>query len=124
MTGIFMFFHGLVCVLLVLVILMQSGRGGGLTEGFASAESIFGAKTNAFMVKATTILGTAFLVTCLSLAILSSKKEKSLMEGKKISSAPKQTAQTTQEVEPSAQAEVVVNPAPEPVLVNAVTAEE
>jgi preprotein translocase subunit SecG len=119
MTGIFMFFHGLVCVLLVLVILMQSGRGGGLTEGFASAESIFGAKTNAFMVKATTILGTVFLVTCLSLAVLSSQKGKSLMEGKKITSAPVQTAQTTQAVEPGAQA-----PAPEPVLVNAVAAEE
>ena len=137
MTGIFMFFHGLVCVLLVLVILMQSGRGGGLTEGFASAESIFGAKTNSFMVKATTILGTVFLVTCLSIAILSSQKGKSLMEGKKASATPEKTvqttkavepnaptAQTTQAVEPAAQAHAVVNPAPEPVLVNAVATQE
>lgn len=124
MTGIFMFFHGLVCVLLVLVILMQSGRGGGLTEGFASAESIFGAKTNAFMVKATTILGTVFLVTCLSIAVLSSQKGKSLMEGKKASPSPEKTASTTPAVEPAAQAQAVVSPASEPVLVNAVVAQE
>lgn len=137
MTGIFMFFHGLVCVLLALVILMQSGRGGGLTEGFASAESIFGAKTNSFMVKATTILGTVFLVTCLSIAILSSQKGKSLMEGKKASPSPEKTVPTTQAVEPTAPtaqtvpvvepaapAQAVASPASEPVLVNAVVAQE
>ncbi len=139
MTGIFMFFHGLVCVLLVLVILMQSGRGGGLTEGFASAESIFGAKTNSFMVKATTILGTVFLVTCLSIAVLSSQKGKSLMEGKKTSPVAAQNVQavepiasTTEPASPAPEAAEVnpvsdvvsVNPVPEPVLVNAVAAQE
>ena len=79
MTGFIMFIHALVCVMLTAAILMQSGRGGGLTEGFASADSMLGAKTNEVMVKATTILTVVFLVTCLSLAVLSSRSGKSVM---------------------------------------------
>lgn len=79
LTGIMMFVHAVVCVLLVIVILMQSGRGGGLTESFSSAESMFGAQTNELMIKATTIFSAIFLVTCLGLAVLSSKKSESLM---------------------------------------------
>ena len=72
--------HVLVCSLLCAIILMQKGRGGGLTESFAAAESMFGAKTNAFMVKTTTVLASLFLVTCLSFAYLSSRQNRSLME--------------------------------------------
>ena len=79
MMGFIIFIHALVCVFLSIIILMQSGRGGGLTETFASAESIFGAKTNVFLVKATGILASLFLMTCLSLAFLSSRQDKSLM---------------------------------------------
>jgi len=90
MTGLAMFIHGFVSILLMVIILMQSGRGGGLTESFSSAESMFGAQTNAFMIKATTVFATLFLVTCLGLAVLSSQKGKSLMtdsvltEGKEV----------------------------------------
>ena len=77
-----MFLHALICAVLITIILMQSGRGGGLTESFASAESMFGAQTNEFMVKATTIIAAIFLVTCLSLAVLSSRKAASLMSNK------------------------------------------
>jgi preprotein translocase subunit SecG len=81
MTGFLTFLHAIICVLLVVIILMQSGRGGGLTEGFASAESMFGAQTNAFMIKATAIFASLFLVTCLSIAVLSAQKGRSLMSG-------------------------------------------
>jgi len=79
MTGFFMFIHAVVSIMLLVIILMQSGRGGGLTESFASAESMFGAKTNEFMIKATTIFASLFLITCLGLAVYSSQKGKSLM---------------------------------------------
>jgi len=79
MTVFLMVIHTLAAVLLMVVILMQSGRGGGLTEGFASAESIFGAKTNAFMVKATAVLASIFLFTSVGLAHLSAKKERSVI---------------------------------------------
>jgi len=79
MTGFFMFLHAVVSIMLLVIILMQSGRGGGLTESFASAETMFGAKTNEFMIKATTIFASLFLITCLGLAVYSSQKGKSLM---------------------------------------------
>ena len=79
MTGFFMFLHALICLMLVVIILMQSGRGGGLTEAFASAESMFGANTNEFLTKGTTVLASIFLITSLSLAVMSAQKGKSLM---------------------------------------------
>ncbi len=85
--GFLFFIHVIFAILLVTVVLMQSGRGGGLTEGFASAESMFGAKTNSFMVKTTSVLAALFIITSLSLAFLSSKKQRSLM--------PKTAAHTT-----------------------------
>ena len=94
MTAFFIFLHAAVCILLIAVILMQSGRGGGLTEGFAAAESIFGAKTTSFMVKTTSALAFLFLITCLSLAVLSSKKSASLMDEESIVKE-----ETTQEVD-------------------------
>ena len=79
MTGLIMFLHALVAILLITAVLMQSGRGGGLTEAFASAESVFGARTNEFMIKTTTVLATVFFLTCIGLAILSSQRGRSLM---------------------------------------------
>ncbi len=92
MTGFMMIIHALICIVLVTVILMQSGRGGGLTEACASAASMFGAQTNEFMIKMTTIISVLFLVTCLSLAVLSAKKGKSLMTAPVVSEEP-QTVQ-------------------------------
>jgi len=87
MTGFFMFLHAMICILLGLVILMQSGRGGGLTEGFASAESLFGAQTNKMMIKATTIVASLFFATCLGIALLSVRTGKSLMANKVLTQA-------------------------------------
>ena len=93
MTGLFMIVHAAICIFLATIILMQSGRGGGLTEGFASAESMFGAKTSAFLIKITTVLCTLFFVTSLALAIISSKSGRSLMENQPIPGAPQPNAQ-------------------------------
>ena len=90
MYGFLIFLHAIVCMLLAIIILMQSGRGGGLTEAFASADSLFGAQTSSVLIKGTTILGTLFLVMCLSLAFFSSKRNESIMMKK----AKEETAQT------------------------------
>lgn len=79
MYGFLLVIHVIVCLLLVTIVLIQSGRGGGLTESFSSAESIFGTKTNIFLTRATTVLATLFVITCLSLAFISTKRSKSLM---------------------------------------------
>jgi preprotein translocase subunit SecG len=82
--GFILVIHVIVCVLLVISILMQAGRGGGLTESFQSAESMFGTQTNVFMVRLTTILAVIFLSTSLFLAFKSSKSDQSLMANKKL----------------------------------------
>jgi len=98
MIGIVLFLHALVAILLIVAILMQSGRGGGLTESFASAESMFGAQTNEFMIKTTTVLATVFFVTCIGLAILSSQKGRSLMSNKVATETPAAVPEPTVDV--------------------------
>jgi preprotein translocase subunit SecG len=91
--GFILVIHVIVCVLLVIVILMQAGRGGGLTETFQSAESMFGTQTNAFMVRLTTILAVIFLCTSLLFAFRSSKVDQSLMANKRLlATVPKPVA--------------------------------
>ncbi|HLF18585.1 MAG TPA: preprotein translocase subunit SecG [Candidatus Omnitrophota bacterium] len=85
MTAFFIFIHVIVCIFLGIIILMQSGRGGGLTESFAQAGEMFGARTNEMLVRTTTILACLFFVTCLGLALLSAQKGKSLMTTQAVS---------------------------------------
>jgi len=113
MIGFLTFFHAFISLLLLVIILMQSGRGGGLTEAFASAESMFGANTNELLIKGTTDLASLFLVTSLSLAVLSAQRGKSIMtdriaekvqkevntskENRAVSQAVKDTANKTEQ---------------------------
>ena len=90
--GFVLFIHIVACILLVVTILMQAGRGGGLAESFASAESMFGTQTNAFMVRTSTVLAAIFLATSLVLAINGSKGNASLMANKKLLPAQTQSA--------------------------------
>jgi preprotein translocase subunit SecG len=81
MMAVIVVFHGIVCVLLIILVLIQRGRGGGLVESFSGVESMFGTKTNEFLTKVTTILASVFFVTCLVLAIMSVRQSRSLMSG-------------------------------------------
>jgi preprotein translocase subunit SecG len=86
--------HVAVCVVLIIIILIQSGRGGGLVESFSSVESMFGTKTNAFLTRMTSILSILFFITCVSLAFLSARQSRSLMEGVRLKE--RQQNQTTE----------------------------
>ena len=66
--------HVLICLVLIVAILIQSGKGGGLVSAFGTSggHAIFGGRGAAtFLSKATTILGAGFMVTSLLLALLS-----------------------------------------------------
>ena len=80
MYNLFLIIHVIVSVLLVVVILVQRGRGGGLVEALAGAESLFGTKTSSFLVKTTTILAILFFVTSTTLALLSKERGRSVLE--------------------------------------------
>ena len=120
--GFILVIHIIVCILLVISILMQAGRGGGLTESFQSAESMFGTQTNVFMVRTTTVLAVIFLSTSLILALNSSKGSQSLMANQKLlSTVPKPVESNTQEPQPDVQVKVESpkSMAPETAMTNA-----
>ena len=73
--------HVIACIVLIILVLIQRGRGAGLVESFAGVESMFGTKTSAFLTRTTTIMSVVFFLTCLSLAVLSVRQSKSLMSG-------------------------------------------
>ena len=67
--------HLLICLSLIGVVLVQSGKGGGLAGGAfgGSAQTVFGGRgATDFFTKATMALGGAFFLTSLVLALMSS----------------------------------------------------
>lgn len=74
--------HVIACLFLIAVILLQAGRGGGLSDiaGGSQAQSILGTETNTFMKRLTEIFAIIFIITSLSLGIISTHRGKSLME--------------------------------------------
>ncbi len=96
-----MIVHVIVCVVLILVVLLQAGRGGGVTDMLGGqAQNMFGTQTSEFMVKATEICAVLFVVTSLSLGIMTTQKSKSLMERRRFSDTLKQVATTQKSVFP------------------------
>jgi len=95
--------HVIACTALIIIVLIQRGRGSGLVESLSGVESIFGTKTNAFLTRMTTILSVIFFLTCLSLAILSIRQSRSLMRDIKPGASQTQTspAQTKEGVPPA-----------------------
>ncbi len=79
--------HIIASFVLVGVILLQAGKGGGLAQTFgggASGSTLFGQKTSVLLTRATTISAVLFLCTSLSLAMISGRRAKSLMQRLKI----------------------------------------
>jgi protein translocase SecG subunit len=93
----------------MIVVLIQAGRGGGLVEGFTGVESMFGTKTNAFLTRTTTVLSILFFITCLTLAVLSSRQGKSLMGQVKVDNTPVAESSTAEKKENPVTAEMPQN---------------
>ena len=73
--------HVVVCLMLLLIILLQPGRGMGLSNaafGGSDAQSVFGTKTADVLTKATTVAAVLFMVTCITLSALTANKSRSL----------------------------------------------
>jgi preprotein translocase subunit SecG len=79
--GLVMVVHILVALFLIGVVLLQGGRGGlGEALGGAGAQSLFGGSANVVMAKLTTVVGALFMITCLSLAALSTARGRSVIQ--------------------------------------------
>lgn len=73
--------HVIVSLVLIAVILLQAGRGGGLSETFggSSTQTLFGTKTSVFLTRATAAAAIIYIITCLTLAVMTSHRGRSLV---------------------------------------------
>lgn len=71
-------FHIISCILLILIVLLQVGKGSDLGSAFGGgSQSVFGSGGAApFLTKLTTAMAIVFMLTSLSLTIISSGEVK------------------------------------------------
>jgi preprotein translocase subunit SecG len=72
--------HIILAVILIVLVLVQQGKGAdaGAAFGSGASSTVFGARGSAtFMNKLTTIIALSFFITSLSLAYISSNKSSS-----------------------------------------------
>lgn len=74
--------HVIVCIILILVILLQAGKGANMGAAFGgSSQTVFGSSGPAsFLGRMTTIVAILFMVTSLTLSYSAIHKGKSVMD--------------------------------------------
>jgi preprotein translocase subunit SecG len=96
--GLVIAIHVVASLILIIVILLQAGRGGGLSETFGGemTQTILGTKTSVFLKRATEVAAVVYILTCLTLAVMTSHRGRSLVGsgGVKIPMATSQTGGT------------------------------
>jgi len=91
---LFLLVHILVCVFLIIVVLLQSGKAADLAGAFGGmgSQTAFGPRGSATLLsKATTISAVLFMITSLSLSILATRGAglgTTVLEGGSTKSAP------------------------------------
>ncbi len=79
--GVVLMIHIAVSLVLVGVVLIQGGRGGlSETLSGSAAQSLFGSSTVTVLTRLTTLCASVFVVTCLSLAYLSTARGRSVVD--------------------------------------------
>jgi preprotein translocase subunit SecG len=83
MSVLLIIVHVIVCIVLIMVVLLQTGKGAdmGAAFGGGSSQSLFGSTgASTFLSKATTVSAIIFMVTSLALAYVSTNRtSKSIM---------------------------------------------
>ena len=81
----------LTCLVLLLVILLQQGKGGDIASAFggSSSQTAFGARAGAtLLTRVTTVCAALFMVGALALAIIGQKGPGSVLRGAQAPAAP------------------------------------
>ena len=75
--------HVLACIGLILIVLLQRGKGADLGAAFGgSSQTVFGSRgAGGFLTKLTTIVAVLFMFTCLGLAYISSHRVQATVMG-------------------------------------------
>ena len=82
--------HVIVCFALILIVLLQAGKGAEMGAAFGGAsQTLFGsAGAMGFLTKLTTVAAAVFMMTSLLLAFSSSQRASSIMKEKPAETAP------------------------------------
>jgi len=91
MVTLLVILHIIVCFVLILVVLLQTGKGADLAGAFGGggSQTALGSRGAAtFLTKATTASAVIFMITSLSLALVSSRRTSAILQ----SGAPVQQA--------------------------------
>ncbi len=82
--------HVLVCIALILIVLLQAGKGAEMGAAFGGAsQTIFGsAGAMGFLSKLTTVAAIIFMITSLLLTFSSTKRASTIMRERPAPTAP------------------------------------
>ena len=97
--------HIVVCFILIIAVLLQSGKAADLAGAFggAGSQSVFGPRGGQTLLsKATTISAVLFMITSFALWLMKGKEAGSVMEG---TQAPAEQVETTDPKKPPATTE-------------------
>lgn len=104
MSALITTIHIIACFVLILAVLLQSGKSADLAGAFggAGSQSVFGPRgAGSILTKATTVCAVLFMITSMGLWILSAKGGKSVVRGeeaqKKETPAVTETKKETQQ---------------------------
>ncbi len=113
MFPVILVFHIIICLSLIILVLLQRGKGTGLggVFGGAGGQSVFGSRgATTFLSKATTYTAVVFMLTSLSLALLSAGRrasvgiiEQEMMRQQQPTAIPEPPAVPSQEPVPEAE---------------------
>lgn len=99
--------HILMCVALILVVLLQTGKGADMGAAFGgSSQTVFGSSgAGTFLGKLTTVFAIVFMLTSLWLAYFAAHKTSSIIDGPALPAAEQTIpAEETQPADMPAQA--------------------
>jgi len=109
--------HVLVCVVLIIAVLLQSGKAADLAGAFGGvgSQTAFGPRGAATLLgKVTTIGAILFMLTSMGLWILSAKGDRSVVSGEKEAPAAVETKKDTQTQEAGKPAATPATQIPQP----------
>jgi len=87
--------HVSVCIVLILVVLLQAGKGANMGAAFGgSSQTVFGSSgAGSFLGKLTTAIAVVFMLTSLTLSYFSVSRGSSVMDNIPLTAARKGTPQ-------------------------------
>jgi preprotein translocase subunit SecG len=116
-SGLLIVIHVLVCIVLIMAVLLQSGKAADLAGAFGGvgSQTAFGPRGAATLLgKVTTIGAILFMLTSMGLWILSAKGDRSVVSGEKEAPAAVETKKDTQVPEAGKPAATPATQTPQP----------